>query len=69
MVRQFRRIDAKVWFLAVGLILVVAIPFLAFTTEWHQQLSLTANLATALITFMAILFAGDVPTSSSTIRP
>ena len=55
--------------MAVGLILVVAISFLAFTTEWHQQLSLTANLATALITFTAILFAGDVPTSSSTIRP
>ena len=57
MVRQFRRIDSKVWFLAVGLILVVAISFLAFTTEWHQQLSLTADLATALIPLVAILFA------------
>ena len=63
MARQFRRIDAKVPFLKIFLIfavvwiLAVGISLFPFNAEWYQRLPLAADLATALITFMAILFA------------
>ena len=63
MARQFQRIDAKLPFLKIFLIfavvwiLAVGISLFPFNAEWYQRLPLAADLATALITFMAILFA------------